>query len=186
MLLISQSKFRNLIYQLQNQLLHQYEYVLLLFVHRLIVFLFICSTYFFDNCTNQHIFIYLFVRQFFQRLHEYSIHYNSKKILKIHAIANQINVFFSSSFETVFRFVRQHHFFSFICSTISFNDCTNIFIIVRDIWRKYTRLHVKSIRFFRFCSKDFSVDFNSFVMNHSIKHSDSFTFTNDVNFIWRV
>ena len=35
----------------------------------------------------------------------------------------------------------------------------HFFITVRDIWRKHTRLHVKSTRSLRFCSRDFSIRF---------------------------
>ena len=77
---------------------------------------------------------------FFQQLHEhfylficstissaiartfYSLQF--EKEFEIHAFASQINVFFSISFETIFRFVRQH-FIYFICSTIFFNNRSN-------------------------------------------------------------
>ena len=69
-------------------------------------FFIICSTYFFDNCTSQN--IYLIVRQLFQRLHEYYTHYNSRKILKYTRLQTKLTCFFSISFETIHRFVRSH------------------------------------------------------------------------------
>ena len=93
---INQSRLRNLIYQLQNQLQHQYENALMRLVHYLIVFLSICSTYFFDNCTSTS--IYLSARQLLQRLHEHHLHYSSRYLRKTYAFARQIDAFSSLLF----------------------------------------------------------------------------------------
>ena len=108
--------------------------------------------------------IYL-LDNFLQRLHEH-LHYSQRKDSEIHEFASQIDVFFSTSFETTFRFVRSHFIYS-ICSTIFFRNCTNlIFITVWDIWRKHTRLFVKSTRSFLFHSKDFSIRSISISFRH--------------------
>ena len=110
---------------LQNLLLHQYEHALLLFVQWLIVFLSICSLYLFDNCTSQHfnIFVSIYSTTFstIARVF-YSLQF--EKDSEIHALTNQIDVFFSSSFETTFRFVV--NIILFICSTFFFNNRSNI------------------------------------------------------------
>ena len=110
------------------------------------------------------LFIYL-LDNLLQRLHEH-LHYSQRKDFEIHAFASQIDVFSSISFETAFRFVRSH-FIYFICSTIFFKNCTNlIFITVRDIWRKHTRLFVKSTRSLLLHSKDFSIRSISISFRH--------------------
>ena len=74
-------------------------------------YLFICSTYFFDNCTNQ----YLFTRQLFQRLHEYFTHYNSKKILKYTNLQIKLTCSFQfRSKQFIDSFVRINIYLSFV------------------------------------------------------------------------
>ena len=108
---INQSRFRYLIYQLQNQLfintiLFSKSYN---FIDR---FSIICSTYLFDNCTNQHLFIiYSTTFSTIARVF-YSLQF--EKDFETHAFASKIDVFFSSSSETTFRFVRSHFIYS-IC-----------------------------------------------------------------------
>ena len=75
-----------------------------------------------------------------------------EKNSEIHVFASQIDVFFSISFETTLQLVRSHQNLS-----IYLFVSHRIFITNRDIWRKYTRLHVKSTRSFRFCSENISI-----------------------------
>ena len=166
---ISQSKLKYLIYQLQNQLfintiLFNKSYN---FIDRF--FIWIRS-----STIARVINIYLFIRSTtFSTIARIFYSLQFEKNSEIHAFASQIDVFFSISFETVFRFVRQH-FIYFICSTIFFRIFTNIFITIRNIWRKYTRLHFKSTRFFFFIQKIFQIfrsRSRSFVMNFSTKFS---------------
>ena len=77
-------------------------------VHSLIVFLSICSTYLFNNCTSHLLFYLLDIAFFFSNCTSISS-LQFEKHSKIHAFASQINAFSSSSFEKVIRFVRQHH-----------------------------------------------------------------------------
>ena len=118
----------------------------------LIVFLSICSTYFFDNCTNQkHL---LFTRQFFNDCTSILFITIREKFWNTRVCKSNRRVFFV--------FVRKdfsirinRHFFIYLLDNF-FSNCTSIiFITIRDIWRKYTRLHVKSTRFFLFRSRDF-------------------------------
>ena len=74
---------QNLIYQLQNQLLHQYDFIQIVQFHWSFFYhLLDIHIHSIIARINIYLFIYLFVRQFLQELHEYSIHYSQRKILK--------------------------------------------------------------------------------------------------------
>ena len=117
----------------------------------------------------------------------------SKKNSETYAFADQINVFFSISFETIHRLVRSYQHLFIICSTIFFRNCTSvIFITIWNIWSKHTRLQVKLTCFF--CSRSkmhvmnlyrkfsFKTILNSFVMNFSAKSIlDSFVMNFEEN-----
>ena len=126
----------------------------------MIVFLIICSSYFFDNCTSQHFNFYLFIcSTIFSTIARIFYLLQFENDFEIHAFASRINAFFLFSFEKISRFVRSHFIYSlFYLFDNRFQQLhEHIFITVWNIWSKYTRLHVKSICSFRFCSRDFSI-----------------------------
>ena len=82
-------------------------------------FFIICSTYFFDNCTSQHLSIYLFARQFFQRLHEHFTHYNSKKILNYTRSSIKLTRFFQFRSKRFIDSFVNNSFFSEFARTFS-------------------------------------------------------------------
>ena len=94
-----------------------------------------------------------------------------EKDFETYAFANQINVFFSISFEKVFRFVRQHHiyFILFIWSTIFSAIVRASFSLQFEIFDENIFVCKSNRRvFFFFVQKIFQFDFNSLVMNSTI------------------
>ena len=86
------------------------------FIDRLFI---ICSTYFFDNCTNQHLFTIYFANFSTIARTFYSLQFEKK--FEIYAFANQINVFFSISFEKFFDSFVNIIFYLFICFASHFH-----------------------------------------------------------------
>ena len=113
---------------------------------------------FVNNNTNQHLFIiYSTIFSTIARIF-YSLQF--EKDFEIYAFANQINVFFLISFETIYRFVRLYHFVYFICSTIFFRNCTSIHLYHNSKYLTKTYAFVRQIDAFFFVS--FKKFFNSF------------------------
>ena len=91
-------------------------------------------------------------------MQKHSVHYNSKNFLKYTRLQVKLTRSFQfCSKQLIDSFL--NILFSFIYSTIFFSNSINIFITVRNILRKLSRLHVKSTRSLRFRSEDFSIRF---------------------------
>ena len=116
-------------------------------IARVNIYLFICSTIF---STIARIF--------------YSLQFEINFV--IYAFANQINAFFSISFETFFRFVRQHHIFLSICFVSHF------YYNSKYLTKRYAFAR-KIDAFFSFAFKKF---LNSISISISFRHHESFYF----------
>ena len=109
----------------------------------------IARVIYFSICSTSH---------FSSAIARASLHYSSRNIRKYTRL--QVKSTRSLRLRSKKWFDSFVNIILFICSTIFFNNCSNIiFITVRNIWRQYTRLHVKSTRSLRFCLEDFSILF---------------------------
>ena len=90
----------------------------------LIVFLLICSTYLFDNCTSHHLSTYLL--DILQQLFEHHLHYSSRYLTKTHAFARQIDAFSSFSFRELLNLFDIELFNSLVMKSSIFAFSSNI------------------------------------------------------------
>ena len=96
-----------------------------------------------------------------------------EKDSEIHALTSQIDVFFSLSFETSLRFVRQHLVYS-ICSTISFENCTSIHLHHNSKYLTKTYAFVRQID--ALSSASFKRLLNSISISISLRHHENLYF----------
>ena len=150
----------------------------------LIVFLFICSTYLFNNCTSQHLSIYLSIcstshsssaiaRAFFSL--------QSEKDSEIYAFVSQIDAFSSTSFKKVFRL----HFFIYLLDIASFfSNRSSIHLHYSS--RYLTKTHAFARQIDAFSSSSFRKLLNSFdieLFNLLVMKSSIFAFSSNSKYL---